>query len=73
MAAAKKAPKRNPSNREGCGWFEPPASCLYSRNEAEHPQPTWYAPYYDCATCPATIASRQRCREREREAMRAYQ
>ncbi len=71
--AAKKRPRKNPGERKGCGYFEPPERCLWPRNETEHPVPTWYAPYYDCATCPATSANKQRCREREQEAMRAYQ
>lgn len=65
--------KKNPPDRKGCGYFEPPGSCHYPRAESENPQTPWYAPYYDCATCPATIANRQRCKDREREAMRAYQ
>lgn len=70
---AVKRQKKNPGERKSCGWMEPPATCIYPRNESEHPQPPWYAPYYDCATCPATVTNRQKCKEREQEAGRAYQ
>ena len=72
MVKKKRYAKTNPAERHGCGWFEAPAACNWPRNDAEHPQTTWYAPHYDCATCPATVANRQKYKEREREAMRGY-
>jgi len=64
--------KRNPKVRTMCGFFESPATCLFPRNESENPQTSWYTTYYDCATCAATVRNRERCIEREREAMRSY-